>query len=288
MNKIIITSITLLLASCVASVSTSTVKKEGMSNEKKGRELLQKSWQAHGMSQLAIHDSYQLKATDHWKGLMGSMGKIWPEKETTVQLDYVIGTFDGRATLLTGKEEGLMAGLQSWNYYEQEAGADVDFDLKDDARYIFGIAAYQYFFELPDRLLNAPLITYAGEEALAGKSYDLVFVTWEKLKAHKKHDQYLCWINKETGMMDYCEFTVHDSYLPGGGMIPASIQFTDMRDVDGFKVPFLQYIFIGSPKEKTSKYLHRLTVDSFAFDVLPVSALRPNSALKEVGDDKPG
>ena len=53
-----------------------------------------------------------------------------------------------------------------------------------------------------DRIKDAPIISYAGEDEFRGKKYDLVFCSWGTEKPHMKHDQYVAWINKETGLME--------------------------------------------------------------------------------------
>jgi hypothetical protein len=150
---------------------------------------------------------------------------------------------------------------------------------------IFALTATQYFMELVGRLRNAELITYAGEKKFNKKTYDLVFVKWGELKKHKKDDQYLLWINKETGLTEYCEYTVRDIAFPGS-LITACIAFSDFRDVKGFKVPFEQYLFSGVPSSKMEKYLHRFELKSFAFDSFSKTELYPNDKMETFGDSK--
>jgi hypothetical protein len=202
-------------------------------------------------------------------------------------LKYATGTFDSQVEFIDGKKKGEKRGLQSWNYYVIPAGDSIaKFKKKPHARTEFGLAAFHYFFELVDRLRKVDLITYAGEKEFNGKTYELVFVTWGKLKTHKKHDQYMLWINKQTSLLEYCEFTIHDSFLPGGNTIPGSIEFTSLKEINGVKIPFEQYVYIGSPKKKHSKYLHKLTVTDFKFDSFDLEELYPNKDLKRNGDNK--
>lgn len=290
MMKISVVAIPLalmLLSSCVSSVGTKLTKKEGMSNEAKGRALLDVAWKAQGFEHLAEHKVYEVSATDHWKGPMGAMATMWPKTRMDIELRYPIDTFDGQVTFKSGKHSGKVSGMQSQAYYEQEPGEALEWKKKPHAKTQFGINAYQYFFELAHRLRKAELITYAGEAEHRGQQYDLVLVTWGKLKAHMQHDQYTAWINKSNGRMDFCEYTVHDAYLPGGGMLPASIEFADFKSIDGVQIPFSQYVYLGGPKKKQKSYLHRLTVESFKFDSFDPALLYPNKELAPVGDSKP-
>jgi hypothetical protein len=278
--------VSFVMTACMSSVSTKMVKQEGISQEEKGRNLLTAAWKAQGLDHLSEHTVYEVHATDKWKGMMGKMGKMWKDMNTDLHLKYAVGSFDGQVTFKDGKKQGLTAGLQSWNYFEAKANETAVFQKKGNKKYIFGINAYQYFFELGDRLRSAPLVTFAGEKEFKGKTYDLVFITWEKVKVHKQHDQYTVWINKETRLLEFCEFTIHDPHIAGGAMIPGSIEFGDFRDVDGVSIPFMQHIYAGSPKEKHKKFLHRLTVESFTFDSFDAAVLYPDAALVKVGDSK--
>lgn len=278
--------IAISFSACVSSVSTSTVRKQKQSTEQKGRVLLDEAWTAQNMDRLSQHKVYEFIAVDHWKGALGKLAKIWPENESKLHMKYAVGNFDGQVDFLDGKKAGTSAGLQSWKYYEKDSQAEIEFK-KSSAKIIFGLNAYHYFFELIDRLKSAPLVAYAGEKQLNGQSYDLVLVTWKKFRAHKKHDQYTAWINKETKLMDHCEFTIHDSFLPGGSMLPGSISFSDFKDIGGVSIPFLQYVYLGGPKSQTSKYLHRLTIESFSFDSFNENILYPDSSIEKMGDSKP-
>ena len=268
---------------------TKDFKKTGLEEAQmaKGKALLESAWQAQGMDNMVNHTTYAVQAEDHWKGLMGRMGKVWPEARSALSLKYAINTFDSQVTFLDGKEEGLTAGLQSWQYYEQEKGAAIDFKDKPNPKIRFGLSAFHYFFEFADRLKKAPIITAMDEKERDGVVYDRVFITWENLKAHGEHDQYIVWISKNSGLIEYAEFTVRDTFLkvPGYKAFYGSIHFDDFREINGVLIPFEQYIFLNKPKKDT-KYLHKLTISDFAFDTFDVAELRPNPELSKMGDEK--
>ena len=215
------------------------------------------------------------------------MGKVWPDATIDIRLQYAIGTFDSQVTFHSGKREGAKAGLQSWKYYEQEPGAKLKF-ADYNKRIAFGLSAYQYFFELLDRLKKAPIISYAGEHTFKGQHYDQVFVSWEKTEPHQQHDQYVLWINRESGMLDFALYTLRENFLkmPGSKAFYGSIQFKDWRPVDGILMPHTQLVYLNSPKEKEHKHLHKLTVSEFTFDNFSLEELYPDPELERIGDDK--
>jgi hypothetical protein len=231
-----------------------------------------------------IHQVYQVVMNDDWRGLAGKIGTMWPSQNIDLDLKYAVGTFDGQVEFLSGKRKGDKVGLQSWELYEVQNDS-ITFSEKSDKKMVFALTATQYFMELVGRLRNAELITYAGEKKFNGETYDLVFVTWEKLKKHKKDDQYLLWINKETGLAEYCEYTVRDIAFPGS-LFTTCIAFSDYKDIEGVKIPFKQYVCNGGPSTNLVKYLHRFKLKYFTFDSFPEKVLYPNKEMEIFGDYK--
>ena len=288
---ILFSIIAVLLSGCkMVDLQTRDIKREGLdpASIQRGHELLQVALEKQGMDRLHEHKTYTVLAEDQWKGMLGKMGKPWPDAKSSMRFMYAVGSFDSQVEFLNGKEEGLIAGLQSWKYYEKQPGEQIEFKEKTNERIEFGLSAFHYFFEMADRLSRAPIVTHAGEKEHLGKHFDVVFATWETTAPHMGHDQYRLWISKETGMLEYAEYTLRDNYLrvPGWKSFYGSIHFSDFREVDGILIPFQQTVYINSPKKKEHKYAHRLTVAEFEFDTFDVAVLRPNSNIEFLGDAK--
>lgn len=278
-----------LLQGCMADIRTPLIEREGItaSNTARGKMLLEKAWKKQGLDQLQQHRTYSFQGKDVWKGLMGKLGKPWPEAKVDLQFRYVIGTFDSQVSFLSGSRTGERAGLQSWRYYEVDPEGTLTFTDYNE-RIGFGLSAYQYFFELPDRLLRAPIISYAGEREFRGQWYDQVFVSWEQPEPHREHDQYVLWINRETGLLEFALYTLRETYLkmPGASAFYGSIQFADWQDIDGILIPHRQIVYLNRPKKKPEQHLHQLEIRDFAFDDFPQDQLYPDPALERLGDDK--
>lgn len=279
----------IVLPSCMADLRTALIKEDGIttSNTQKGKALLEAAWAKHGFNQLDNYTTYSFTGTDTWKGLMGKMGKPWPSAKSTIEFKYAIRTFDSQAHFLDGKRANTVAGLQSWNYYEKPPDGELAF-TDYNKRIDFGLSAYHYFFELLDRLKRAPIISYAGEKTFNDEEYDLVFATWEKPEPHMKHDQYILWINKETGLLDYAVYSLRDNFLkvPAYKAFYGSIKFSDYQKVNGILIPFRQTVFLNQPKKKEKKNIHELIVSEFSFDDFDLEELYPDKALKKLGDRK--
>ncbi len=290
MKKLILITIgSMLLQSCIADMRTKMIKKDGLSslNVDKGKTLLNTTWEKHGFSNLANHKVYSLVAKDTWKGLMGKMGKPWPEVKSKLKLKYAINTFDSQVEFLDGKRKKTIAGLQSWQYYEQEQQKGLEF-TKYNKRIAFGLSAYQYFFEMIDRLKRAPIISYAGERKFNNVTYNLVFITWKDPKPHMEHDQYMLWINKETQLLEYAVYSLRDNYLkiPGYKAFYASIKYDDYQKINGILIPHKQTVFLNKPSKKEKKNVHQLIVEDFKFDDFDINELYPNPEIEKLGDKK--
>lgn len=279
---------TFAFQSCrLSDISTSVTHGPDQSAlEIKGKELMAQAAEVHGVDLFSAHNTYEVIGKDHWKGLLGSVGNPWPENNVTMALRYVTGTFDGQMEYLEGDLLGHQYGLQSWNYYEKDPNSDVNFEGKEDKNIRFVIPAFHYFFEIVSRLNDAPFIRYAGTESWNGIQYELVFVSWESAAPHPDLDQYLVYIHPESRRVEGVKYTIREATLPGSKGIYATIAYSDYQNIDGALIPFKQTIFNGDFGDADA-YLHELTVESFTFDAVEVSALRPNAALSVVGDEKP-
>ena len=280
-----------ILSSCTANLLPSNVKNNPNSTEleEQGKMIMEKTYAAHGSATMDKHEVYQFTATDDWKGMMAGMGKLWPQKNTNMTFKYVPNTFDAQVKFNEGETKGLVAGMQSWQYYEKPTEAvKADFDKEANKRYKFGMAAFQYFTELVGRLSNAEIIRYGGKEEFNDNTYDLVYVTWKQEEVSKEYDQYILYVNEKTSMVDYASYTLRDNYLkmPGTAMIYGTIGYSDYRNIDGFMVPFTQSIFMMGPDKNNENYLHQLVLESFEFDGFDKSELYPNSKIEDIGDNK--
>ena len=282
-----------LFQSCgIYDLRTKPLKKEGITAEStnKGKEILARAWKKQGYDKLSNHTVYSYHGSDTWKGLLGKMGQIWPEMKGEMDFKYQVGTFDGQVTFLDGKQSGDVAGLQNWNYYEisKEDTVFKDNDHKNNRRKVFGIAAFQYFTEMVSRIKNAPIISYAGEAEFRGNKYDLVFCTWQTPEPHMEHDQYMAWINKETGLMDFTQYTIRETYLkpPGYKMIGGGVEFTDFKEINGVMIPHEQLVYAIKLRKNQKHNLHRLIISDFEFDGFDIEDLRVSRSIENGGDFK--
>lgn len=278
----------ILFQSCLHDVRPKMLKREGITQENtsKGKQILDQVWKKQGGDKLAQHMVYSFQGFDTWKdSRLGKIGKLWPDYETTLEFKFQVDTLDGQLTFMDGERKGTTAGIYNSNYYEINKGIPEFQDKTDKSnrRAVFGLSHIQYFFELLGRLRQAPIISYAGSEAFNGKQYELVFCTWGKAKPHQEHDQYLLWINKKTGLLDYAEYSVREPHVkpPGYKMIGGNIEYTDYREIDGVWISHDQIVYPIKKKTDQNKFIHRLKISDFQFDDFPVEELKQRENSKQ-------
>ena len=291
MNKITINFLLLTVilgfGSCkVADIRTTTL--EGVENSElnKGRMLLQESVKSMGYDKLENYASYSVKSEFKWKPFwtIMPMNALPGNKNKEIEFHFGINSFDGRVDYLEGRKKGDYHGIQSWQSYQSVNQKPLKF--KKDKRRSWGLASYHYMIEAPLRLLNAPVIKYAGTKSMYGEEYDLVFVTWGSEKPNKKHDQWLLYINKETKFIDLSQLTIRDFFLPfPPNMAHGTVQYLSRTNVDDIYLPSEISVQLLKPKKK-KKYAYKFKLFDYKFDGLNQNKLSPDSRIEKLGDSK--
>jgi hypothetical protein len=263
---------------------------------RRGRERLERLAEKHGLASWRRHATMEVVARDVWP--LG--GPWWPENAQRFRLQTLLGTFTSRAELLDGRGAGELWGIQAWSPYKKKgAGAEVTFLPGPDGALTFYLPTLQYFDELPFRLLSASVVLDAGSVRDRDRTYDLVFVTWKRAEPQEDLDQYLLWIDRETGLVAKVRYTVREALtrMPPfqrrlvRPLVAGTIHFEDYRDIDGVEVPFVQTVTLPPPEltryPLSKHFFHRLALESAAFDTVTRDELLPDPARGEPGDRKP-
>ncbi len=139
----------------------------------------------------------------------------------------------------------------------------------------------------------------AGEAEHRGRSYERVFVTWGAAEPHLEDDQYLLWIDKETGLVEMVRYTVRELLLMTEGLTHSltralgagTIHFDDYREIDGVMIPFVQTVNLAEPLltqyPVSGTFLHRLEIEDARFDTIPPETLTPDPSRPRPADSKP-
>jgi hypothetical protein len=288
--------VALTLGSGHADLRSEAVLRADDASERRGRERLERLAERHGLSAWRSHATMETVAKDVWP--LG--GPWWPEDSQRFRSQALLGTFTSRAELLDGRGEGEVWGLQAFAPYKKKsAGGDATFLGEDTPEITFYLPTLQYFNELPFRLLSATVVRDGGSAHHRGKAYDLVFVSWRSPEPQSDLDQYVLWIDRQTGLLAKARYTVRDAvprmpplqqkwFRP---LVAGTIHFEDYREIEGVQVPFVQTVTLPPPEltryPLSDHFFHRLTLEQAAFDTVSRETLLPDPSLGEPGDRKP-
>lgn len=252
----------LVVGGCgLADIRTELLLKEGETKElrEKGRAIFNEMLAAHGgLERWRELKTMSFTATDQWSWLSSVLGAGWPENPQKLQFSFPLDSESVRVEFLEGEGVGQSYGVQHWAPYRSKDGA-VEFE---DSALGFYLKFFRSFMELPFYLADADVIYFAGEAEAAGKKYDRVFVAWRSFEPLQEFDQYVLWINQKTHLLDYAHVTVRE-WRDGA---TDWLWYTDYREVQGIKVPFMYSISATEPGPTVGHYSTQLKLESATFD----------------------
>ena len=212
----------------------------------KGKFLLQEMQAAYGGMDnwLAHKTGSYAQIADWYDDKLGIAG--WDELPQQFQMTSILGTDDSEFTLLNGMNKGQIWGVQDWKSY-QNINSQKEFIPNE--KYHHKLIYKNYWFQFPFRISEAPIIAYAGESTIKGKTYDLLYVTWGSEAANREYDQYVLYLDKETKFVEWLNFTLREKV----NFVRITAQFTDFKTINGIVSPFTQYITLGNPEDDGRK-----------------------------------
>lgn len=232
--------------------------------EAKGRAILAKAYAAHGGdAALRSHRTATVEFSDAWVGL-NKVFSPWPAATQDARMTMKVHSFDSEADLLNGPDAGLTWGITDRRAWSRKDGTTT---VAPNPGLEFILPTVHYFFEMPQRLTEAGLVQYVGEETIGGTLYDVVYLTWESLDARPDFDQYLAYFDRGTGRLSKIKYTVREI----AKMVTGTMHLDDQRQIDGWWVPFKQSV-TQEPTDDPDAFIHRITVTSFAFDAHGITA----------------
>ncbi|MEM9649843.1 MAG: hypothetical protein AAF969_15295 [Bacteroidota bacterium] len=266
----------------IADLRTPEIDASSPNREARAVLLLDKVISKHNLDKLANAENYALTATDNWRGL-NAVVNPFPRDNELMELRFRPSSFDGQFKYLETSNDHIY-GVQSFNFYRIRGDGNIKFKKKRSVT--FTLPAIQYFFELPLRIKNAPILKYAGTTEFEHKTYDLVFATWDMLEPHKEHDQYLLYIDQETYKLSFASYTVRGIYLPAPKSVFGSIRFSQLqRNQDGILFPGRLSIQLNGLKNE-GRALHTITIEDLQLNNFDLAKLYPDKGIEYLGDSK--
>lgn len=255
------------LTACLADIRPSTIEEltDQPGAAERGRARLVAAAEAHGgIDAWKARTSVTVELTDTWQGFIARMANPWPTAAPRVRLEQRLHTFDSRATFLDDDNAGLVWGVTGGQTWRTRDGVT---EKTEDADAAFILPTMHYFTEIPYRLLEAPIILDAGPETIDGVTYPRVFVTWESPEPNAKYDQYIVYIDPDTGRFAKTYYTVREI----AGFVTGTMNYQDYQHVDGAWLPMTMYVS-PEPTDGVEDNMHYVDVASWSFDHADASA----------------
>jgi hypothetical protein len=234
----------------------------------KGKEILLRAANKHGKQKWNLNNNLEIIGIDDWFNWMGDVFiNPFPNARQKIKLQMLLGTWTSRLELLDVSRVTEVWGIQSWNTYRSQVGQKPDFQPDKEIR--FFLPTFQWWFEFPFRIISASVISALSESQ--SSKFDRVFVTWGSLEPNRELDQYIIYINKQTGLINRIEYTIRDM----GGFATGATNFIDYQLVDGVMVPFQLEAAVIMPGG-FEQVMHRVTVESACWNTITPDRLLPN------------
>ena len=246
-----------------------------------GQRRLEALAEAHGRKAWESYDVMEVEFKDAWHGtLTQTFFMPWEKSPQSIRARFLRGSWTADFELLDGPSEGERWGIQSWRTWKAPPEGKPVFE--HDEQVEFFLPTTQYFFELPLRIRSADVAVDAGPAQWKGKEYDRVFATWRSAEPRQDVDQYVLWIDRDSGLLARTDFTVRDQ---GGGAL-GSAQYNDYRSIGGVQMPSDISIF-GLMPGGAKLPVHTFWIEDVLWDTVSPRALQPDPTLPPEGESKP-
>lgn len=276
----------LLLLVAVDRLLPADVRPAGMSSqtpeqESRARARLSALRAAHGAKAWDAYRTMELVFSDEWTfAVTRVVLSPWDQPRQKLRGRMVRRTWTTELERLDGEHAGERWGLQSWQTWKAPAGQPPRFD--ESWWVATTVAGLRYFLELPLPQDTATHVQDAGAAEWEGKTYERLYVTWNQPGPQRDFDQYVLWIDPDSGLVGRVDFTIRAV----SGLAVARARFEGQRDFDGVKLAARIVIDAVLPTGHTLP-VHTLEVESIEWDSFEPDAIRPDPGLAETGEAKP-
>jgi len=251
----------LAFSGCLADIRPPELEeRRNASDAQRARELLAESARALCLPGKSPEEWSRMSGVrqiveDEWFGFVTAMLAPWPENPQRMRFAYVPFSDDSVVDFLneSGEATGLTWGVHDWNTWRREPGEERG-EYIDGKSLRFALPTMQYFLEMPHRLAqpgDAAILDHAGRKEWRGKEYEVVYITWRQYEPHDLMDQYVAWLDAESGLLERVDFTVREQ----APFVTASAFYAEFKEIDGFRVPTsIEIGSVGNPDDIIHAY----------------------------------
>ena len=160
------------------------------------------NWKNYKQVQFTIKDVWHSKIVKFFTPIKES------DQRMKVFLDLEKDTME--VEMLNGVNQGLYLGLTKNDVYQISADTGKVFTGDDEVRVY--IQSLRLYLMMVWKLQDFEILQYAGDSLILGENYDTIYITSVQVSATPDVDQYLAYYEKDTGALEWVEFTYRDIF----------------------------------------------------------------------------
>ncbi|MEM7136758.1 MAG: hypothetical protein AAF500_09285 [Myxococcota bacterium] len=250
-------------------------------DDAEARERLEEVRAAHGASAWENYGVMEVAFDDDWPfWLTRTALSPWDVPEQQLRAKLLRRSWTTEMTLLNGDQPGKRWGVQSWKTWTAPPSGVASFEPSWVIRTM--VPGLRYFLELPLAQDTATLVQDAGEVTVGDETYERLYVTWRRASPQRDLDQYVLWIEPDSGLVERVDFTIRAL----SGLAVARADFRDYRDFGGVKVPS-EIVIDGVLPTGHTLPVHIIRVHEVVWDSATPDSLKPDPSLVDLGEVKP-
>ncbi len=270
-SQAIILFLSLLASGCLADLRSNDLVVDGIAPAQVtlARASMKRMLTAHGgLERWKNHRVAEVGYTDTWfRPLEQAVSMPYPENGQRISQTILLGANASRWTFVGGPWDGLEWGIQRWATYTAKNGK-IAFEPDSDIK--FWLPTNAYFFEAPFRLGEANVMAHMGTAHIDGQTLDMVFLTWGQAEPQSNVDQYVAFIDRQSGRLTYLQYTIRDIFRTLIGVM----HYSDYKEVDGIWVAHRMTV-VTEPGGPPALHEYRIQDLAFGGDV-PQEKLIPD------------
>ncbi|MEM7435821.1 MAG: hypothetical protein AAF436_11765 [Myxococcota bacterium] len=250
-------------------------------DDAEARQRLQEVRAAHGASAWEGYRVMEVTFDDVWPfWLTRAALSPWDVPGQQLRAKLLRRSWTTEVTLLNGDQPGERWGVQSWKTWTAPPSGAPSFEPSWLIRTT--VPGLRYFLELPLAQDTATLVQDAGKATVGDDTYERLYVTWRQASPQRDLDQYVLWIDPDSGLVRRVDFTIRAL----SGLAVASADFRDYRDFGGVKVPS-EIVIDGVLPTGHTLPVHTIRVHDVVWDSATPDSLKPDPSLVDLGEAKP-
>ncbi|TGN11068.1 LBF_0142 family lipoprotein [Leptospira ilyithenensis] len=171
--------------------------------------LVPEDWTKYKQIQFTLKDVWHSKLVKFFTPIKEN------EQRMKVHIDFEKDTIE--VEMLNGQNKGIVYGLVKKDAYQIAPDTGKVFTGDDEVRIY--LESLRLYLLLAWKIRDYEILLYSGEAERLGKNYETVYATTVQAEATPDTDQYLAYYERETGAVEWVEFTYRELFSWYRGVI---------------------------------------------------------------------